>query len=214
MDSETGRLLDGLESEGLLDDTLVVVTADHGESLGEHGYFFDHGLNLFQPSVHVPLLMAFPGVLEPGSQVDELVETVDIMPTILELLGLGGVEDQQGDVIPLPGRARTVERSGVLQATAFSQTVEHSPGTPPTARFAVRQGRWKYISVPGTHQQELYDLGTDPGETINLVTDDRTRADSLATLMEDWLVRTEPFVAEKLDNPDILEQLKALGYLH
>ena len=84
-DSEIGRLLARLRSLGLAERTLVVFAADHGESLGEHGYT-GHGMRLYEPAVRVPLIASFPGRLRQGRRVKELVRLVDLMPTVLSLL--------------------------------------------------------------------------------------------------------------------------------
>ncbi|MCK6526300.1 sulfatase [Myxococcota bacterium] len=96
-DSWVGRLLQTLEAEGVLDSTLVVVTADHGESLTEHGYLFDHGLHLYDAEMRVPLLMRLPGKIAAGTRVPCQVRGVDIAPTITDLLGLGGLPSFRGD---------------------------------------------------------------------------------------------------------------------
>ena len=84
-DSEIGRLFARLRSLGLAERTLVVFAADHGESLGEHGYT-GHGMRLYEPAVRVPLIASFPGRLRQGRRVKELVRLVDLMPTVLSLL--------------------------------------------------------------------------------------------------------------------------------
>ncbi len=95
MDAEIGRLLDGLDSRGLTDDLLVVFTSDHGESLGEAGRW-SHG-HLDGPNLHVPLVFALPGRRGAGRRVAELVRSTDILPTILETLGIAPREKLDGE---------------------------------------------------------------------------------------------------------------------
>ena len=87
VDDEFGRLLDRLEEMGLLERTAVVLTADHGESLGEHDIYFTH-TGLYEPTIHVPLITYFPGAGRQGVQVREVVESIDIYPTVLEYFGI------------------------------------------------------------------------------------------------------------------------------
>ncbi len=83
VDAEVGRLLEALGASLVRDQTLVIVTSDHGESLGEHDYYFDHGEDLFDPSQRVPLLVAGPGV-RPGQRTELLASTLDVVPTVLD----------------------------------------------------------------------------------------------------------------------------------
>ncbi|MCA9580024.1 MAG: sulfatase-like hydrolase/transferase, partial [Myxococcales bacterium] len=87
VDDQLARLLAALEARGLDEDTLVVVTSDHGEDMGEHGVWFSHGWTLFDPALHVPLVLALPGGLPEGRRYEDLVQSVDVLPTVLALLG-------------------------------------------------------------------------------------------------------------------------------
>jgi arylsulfatase len=87
LDRQLGRLLDGIASRGLLDSTLVVLVADHGENLGEHGLLYRH-VGLFDTTTHVPLLVRWPGPARPGRRFDGLAQTIDLFPTLLAAAGL------------------------------------------------------------------------------------------------------------------------------
>src|SRR2546428_2763530 len=95
-DRAAGELLRALESMGLLASTIVVVTADHGESLGEHDYFFEHGAYLYEQTVRVPLIVSYPPSLPAGMVVESQARTIDIMPTVLDVAGLPIPRDLQG----------------------------------------------------------------------------------------------------------------------
>ena len=151
-DAQVGRLLDALERDGRLGETLVVVVGDHGEMLGEHGEQ-THGFFIYDAAVRIPLIVAGPGV--PGREVADQVRIVDVMPTVLELLGVPGPKAVQGtSLLPL---ARG-ERLGL---------VAHSESWYPRYHYgwselqSVQDGRFKYIRAP---RPELYDLAADPGE--------------------------------------------------
>jgi len=169
-DAHLGRLIALLGSRG--PDTLIVVTADHGEAFGEHGEI-THGLFVYDTTLRVPLVISGPGV-ERGRVVADPVSLVDVAPTLAALAGLGGFEadgavllplrDAGGDVLPL-------DRS--LYAESFAPLTDF--GWSPLR--TIRRGAWKYIAAP---QPELYDLKNDPDETRNLVDDQPSRAADLA----------------------------------
>ena len=102
-DAEVGHVLEALEHSAVRDQTLVLLASDHGESLGEHDYFFDHGENLFDPSLRIPLVLAGPGI-ERGRRSSELASTLDIVPTLLDALKVSYPPDLAG--VSLLGAAR------------------------------------------------------------------------------------------------------------
>jgi Flp pilus assembly protein TadD len=148
-----GRLLDQLQSAHQLDHTLVVVTADHGESLGEHGET-THGLFAYEATIHVPLILNGPSM--PFSVVDAPVAHADIAPTILDLVGAHVPAGLDGQTLVQPPPP---DRSIYFEALDANLTRAWAPLT------GVVQNRWKYIDLP---EPELYDLSTDPGELRNL----------------------------------------------
>ena len=166
-DAMVGTLLDRLRLAHQLDDTIIIVTADHGESLGEHGET-THGLFAYEATIHVPLIVSTPGAR--SEVVDAPVAHMDIAPTILDLVGTatpnhaGGSERQspsdqsfEGQSLvqaPLPGRPLYFE---ALDAWL---TRDWAP------LKGVVQGGWKYIDLP---EPELYDLSSDPAERRNLI---------------------------------------------
>ena len=204
-DREVGRLLDELEARGLADSTLVIVTADHGESLGEHGIFYEH-MGLYEPQIRVPLIIAVPG-LEPRV-VDTRVSTLDITPTIAELLGVALETPISGlSLVPLlEGRTTEALES---RALVHENAANHS--------VCVRSGRWKLIwpintehpILPG--EPELYDLEADPDELDNLAGRIPERVAELKPLVQPWIDLGPKPVSGELD-AETLAELRALGY--
>jgi arylsulfatase A-like enzyme len=158
VDVEIGRLLDGLAARGLLDHTLVIVTADHGEEQWDHGSFF-HGQSLYDELLHVPLLMRLPDGAYAGRVVSVPVRAVDLVPTIAEVLGLPAFPEFEG-VSLLPLIAHGTSPPGELFARAANVEFPY--------RFALRTPRYKLILTVETGREELYDLASDPGETRDL----------------------------------------------
>ncbi len=127
LDRQVGRLLDGIASRGLLDTTLVVLVADHGENLGEHGLLYRH-VGLFDTTTHVPLLVRWPGPPRPGRRFDGLVQTIDLFPTLLAAAGLP-VPPQDGiDLRRLSPATRTAALDGSTGVAGVGTGVGPGPG--------------------------------------------------------------------------------------
>ena len=182
LDEEVGAILAELERSGQTDNTIVIVTTDHGDQMLEHGLF---GKNVFfEDSVRIPLLVHWPGRIRPGVY-SELVEAVDLLPTVLELCGLPVPEHVQGrSFAPLvagqrslyePRRAQFSENIMPEVITNGEEGYFFIPGKGvggvrhPDAKM-IRTNRWKMNYYVG-HGGELYDLQADPGEWINLYDD-------------------------------------------
>jgi len=154
-DTHIGRVIQALEAGGRRDSTLVVLTSDHGESLGEHNYYFDHGNDLFNPSLRIPFVLSFPGMLPTGLRVAGAVSTLDLYPTILDLSRLSYPPELQGkSVLPLV-RGTTDE----LHDNLFFQNDQH--------QMAISNGRLKLIHDPQGDVFSLFDTYRDPAEREN-----------------------------------------------
>jgi len=170
LDRHLGDLLGALDKRGVLDNTLVIITSDHGEQLGEHG-LFDHGNSLYLPLIHVPLLISFPGRLTADFAVSEPVTLRDLPATVVDLVGLK-------DSSPFPGVSlrRYWDRSGDVDGARESPLLsELSPGFPRPAFYPVSKGEMKSLVVGQYHyivngdgREELYDFIADPSEINNL----------------------------------------------
>jgi len=218
-DHQLGRLLAAIDAEGLAARTLVVVTADHGEGLMQHGHM-GHGLHLYEEAVRVPLVFRWPGSLPAGALVPGPVEHLDLVPTVLDLLGLprgGGEIEGQSVAAALRGQAGTAgrdpRRTVFLQRRLYDTEVVsgfHVKGE----KFAVRAGRWKYIEAPEEQTRELYDLRSDPGETRNLFARQVATADLLARGIAGWRGRFDRNARARDDSSrEMQEALRALGYV-
>ena len=159
-DANIGRILDQLEAAGRLDDTLVIVTSDHGEEFGEHGRF-GHNKTLFEESIEVPLLVRLPGRVPAGVSYDDLVSLVDLAPTVLELVGFEREAEHWGRTLtPLFAGADLRPRVAPLEL-AFGRP---DPDKPRAAMEGLHAGDHKVIrNFPGT-KPVVFDLGADPLE--------------------------------------------------
>ena len=203
-DVQVGRLIDHLARAGRLDQTVVVVLGDHGESLGEHGEE-QHGFFVYDADIRIPLIIAGPGV--PTRVVGDQVRIVDVMPTVLQLLAVDVPKPVQGrSLLPLARGER-------LDQVALSETwyPRHHYGW--SELTSIRDGRHHFIAAP---RRELYDTQVDPGELHDLAAANPSRADALDRALHALLAQTSadrgPAAPRPVD-PDVEERLRSLGYV-
>ena len=176
-DAQLGRLLDALEADGRLGRTVVAVLGDHGELLGEHGEL-THGFFVYDSAVRIPLVVAAPG-LAPRVVKDQ-VRIVDVMPTLLELLGLRAPPAVQGtSLLPLARGER-------LNLMALSESWFPRFHYGWSELQAIQDERFKLIRAP---RRELYDLERDPLETADLAAFDPRRVETLERALEELIGR-------------------------
>lgn len=206
MDEQVGRLLDGLDRQGLSSRTLVVVIGDHGESLGEHGEM-THGVFLYDSTTHVPLIIAGPDV-PAGKVIDDQVRSIDLMPTIMEFLNLSpGAEAQGVSLWPLIREGRRVRSNYAYLETLYPRTYMGW-----SELRAMRTDTFKLIIAP---HPELYNLERDPSETDNLISRFPADADTLQKKI--WEVAGTGARQEKVStspmDPETRQELESLGYV-
>ncbi len=205
-DSQVGRLIHFLKSKGLYANTLIVLSGDHGESLGEHGEK-THGFFIYNATLHVPFIIHLPGVARPRV-VPDLVNLADLMPTVLQALKIDVPTQVQGqDLLPLM-KAKESEESRSLYAETFLPRLHFNW----SELRGVETENYHFIDAP---KPELYDLTKDPGETHNLFAEKKAVAEvmraRLAKLIQ--LYSAGPELAEKTGlDPALMERLKSLGY--
>jgi len=164
IDYEVGNLLRKLDELGIKNNTIIIITADHGEEFYEHGYFL-HGRTLYQELIHVPLIIYYPKEFK-AKRIKEIVSTIDIFPTVLDVLDMEIPDDIDGvSLLPLINNPRNYDREYV-KSELFGL-----PGYETEQQIAVFHGDWKLIEVKPeveTIPSGLYNLRTDPKEQKNL----------------------------------------------
>jgi arylsulfatase A-like enzyme/tetratricopeptide (TPR) repeat protein len=199
-DAIVGELFDRLRARGLYDRSIVIVTSDHGEGLGDHGED-QHSILLYVEAVRVPLLVKLPRSLLGGRTVETPASLVDIAPTVLDLLGIDR---------PLGGRGVSLRRlveGDAPERTLYGETLYPRIQLGWSELKSVTDGRWHYIHSP---RPELYDLAADPHEKRDLITQEPSRAGALRAELarvpkgEDTMGAADPAAAERL---------AALGYV-
>ena len=188
MDDAIGRLLDFLQAEGLGESTLVIYMGDNGFTWGEHGLIDKR--NFYEPSVRVPMLAYCPELIPAGRTVEEMVQNIDVAPTIMAACGLAKAPQMCGEsFLPLlKGGTAADWRKRIYYEYYWEYAFPQTPTV-----FGVRTDRYKYIRYHGIWDtNEFFDLQEDPYETVNLI--DRPELQdtirSLANDLYDWLETT------------------------
>jgi len=201
-DDELARLFSFLRVQGLMETVLLVVTSDHGEEFLDHGDVL-HGHTVYQEVLHVPLLMRGPGVPR-GRRVSAPVSLVDVVPTVLGVLGSPVPPAVEGvDLAPLWGADGPRE-----ERVLFSHAVNGAEVT-----LAARERRYKLHYDVRSGRHALYDLERDPAERVDVAGERAEVTDRLLAHLERYRdTKTEGEVIRQLE-PDVAEKLRKLGYL-
>lgn len=186
VDAEIQKILDLLAERGLSDDTVVIITADHGEAFGEHGRS-GHGWSVYDEEIRVPLILHYPARYPGGQRVKAQVRLVDLVPTVLDIVGLAVPDQCEGlSLLRLvrstgAGGADTDGRRHTFPTWVAYSSTSMRDRVLPTA--SLRTARWKLIVEPPTGLLSAFDLKADPGERASLRPSDAAPLDSLlATL--------------------------------
>ena len=205
VDFEIGRLLAGLAELGVLDNTMLVLAGDHGEGLGEHGEQ-THSLLIYDATLHTPLIFTLPQLRSSGKVVDRQVCNVDIVPTVLDLLGIGATTAVDGVSLCRGPEARS---AGIF-IESLSPRVLH--GWSPL--FGIRTQDAKYIHAP---RPEYYDLKRDPKELDNQLASHPEQVAKLAKELEGHIGKDlygERALAQMVEmDEETTRKLAALGYI-
>jgi N-acetylglucosamine-6-sulfatase len=170
VDDGVGRIVDALDRRGILDETFILFTSDNGFFYGEHGLSIERRLP-YEESIRTPFIVRYPGVAKAGSRLEELVVSVDIAPTVLDVAGVPIGDHIQGRslVSLLQGKATDWRRSAFIEFYTYENPF---PWLLDMDYRAIRTDRYKYIHwMQHPDENELYDLVEDPYETRNLIGD-------------------------------------------
>jgi len=226
LDHKIGELFGFLKRISLLDDTILIITSDHGENFGEHG-LMEHRYCLYDTLLRVPLIIRYPEYFKAGLKVQSLVQTLDIFPTIVEMLGSGDgvVEKQFQGLSLLPSALEPKCRNFAVSEYLIPQITQEINPKYDLSEFdrslrCIRTPKWKFIwSSDG--KCELYDLIDDPGETKNVIYEKSSKAKELQEVMTIWdrensnlkeMDLSKRLAGHELDR-EITKRLRSLGYL-
>jgi arylsulfatase A-like enzyme len=209
VDRQVERLMAVLEAHDLIDNTLVVLTADHGEGLMEH-MEATHGYFLYDSTIRIPLIFSCPGVIPRGKVVEGTIRTIDLMPTLIDLFHLEMPDGIQG--ISFKGQLLGDESPEPVDS--YFETYYGRAFLGWSELKGVQWNEWKYIQAP---KPELYNLTEDPGERVNLV-DERPEVTSMMKDKLDTIESTYSGASVNMArsvpmDPEHKELLESLGYL-
>jgi len=237
LDYRIGELLRKLESLGRYDNTLIILTSDHGENLGEHN-LIDHQFSVHETLLKIPLILRYPEYISAGIRVDSPVQIVDVFPTIISLLSQVTESENQLDLSKLAEQTKAqiqgIDLMDILKGNAEHEIIcseyytpgmyldklrEKYPGVTFSHLegdlFSIRKGDYKLI-VRSEGERILYNIRRDPREMTNLIETTPEVADTLNSLLTQWLksLRHEPHFIEKpsLDS-ETKYKLESLGYI-
>jgi len=224
MDAEIGRLIERLEQLGIDDDTLIVFMSDHGEEFLEHGRHF-HGNNAYGEMLNVPLMMWWPGVI-PAGRSDEVVQSIDVLPTVLDLVRVAALDQAQGQsLVPLMAQTEAPSRLGWVSRPAFAERATPEDDSMPAEQqidsLVIVADGWKLIKnsrrPEGWPEFELYDYENDPMDQVNVAEDHSDVVAGLAAELDAWHQRALAARVEEATDAELSPaeeaRLRALGYI-
>jgi len=217
-DHGLGVMIDALQKADLMEKTVIAVTADHGESLGEHNYFFEHGDFGSQPEIHVPLVLYAQDLIPAGKRIHSTISSIDVAPTLLELLQISYKNHLSGkSLIPLIKGSENQDR------ICMGETDEsfHQENTRREVRGLGGRWRWlvlgqyKLTDIPranGTSDRHLYDLKTDPQEANDCSNTHSEIVRKMSPMLDVFVKESlKPGEHYELTDED-REKLRSLGY--
>lgn len=206
MDQEIGRIIRTLEEEGEMETTLVILSGDHGEALGEKREI-DHGLFIYEPTLRVPLIFCLPPAHSRPLVIDSRVRIIDILPTALDLLDIRIPKGISGQSLVPHLRGRKTK-----DFSSYAETFYPRDNLGWSELYGLVDGRWKYIRAP---KPELYDLSGDPAEEKNLITSETEIASDLSRKLEAMVAGGEGGApgSERRVSSEEAQRLRSLGYI-
>lgn len=214
-DREVNKVLDQLQYQGIDSKTLVIIMSDHGEGLGQHGWM-QHGMHLYDEETRIPLMLRLPGVIPENLRQEATVESIDLAPTILDLLGIDPEQGFSGlSLVPMIKDPEKAAGHKVFLERRLYETERLLGVDLKGNKFGLRDGALKYIWAPEEKTSELYNLEQDPGELENLI----DQHSDLSRAMQDTIGRwkkeqdTGHETPKQLVDPDAREKLRSLGYI-
>ncbi|MEJ2722586.1 MAG: sulfatase-like hydrolase/transferase, partial [bacterium] len=210
VEAHIARILDWLEQSGQLDETLVVFTSDHGEEFYEH-HGWNHGSSAFTEQLRVPLIMQARGLIPAGRRIEEPTRHVDVVPTILDVVGIECPAEVQGrSLLPM------IEGMRLPPVPVYTEVYPLRP--PDCSIFSIvdRTNKLIHVTLGDASATMLFDLSADPGEHDNLAGKAPAGVDSLDVKMETWdriAHQLTPASSEIPIDSRRLKMLKSLGYI-
>jgi arylsulfatase A-like enzyme len=214
VDDQVGEILNVLASKGLKESTLIAFTSDHGDHLGDHRLLHKSGVTFYDICVRVPYIISYPPLFPPGVVCENLVETIDLPPTFLDVAGISKPVSMQGrSLVGLAeGNIKDWRDDAFSEIDLRLNPRMHGPHDPDSRDYVamICTREWKYIHFPNLGIGELYDLVNDPHELDNLFynTDYAPRvAEMRLRLLNRYMLNQQPYIGE--NTPTFREHYQA-----
>ena len=219
-DENIGRFLSYLKNSGLYDDSLIIITSDHGEEFNEHGSFL-HWQIYFRPNLHVPLIIHIPSFKKTPVKITNLVRSIDLLPTILDSAELPAHQGAQGkSLLPLVRQRKGFINIFVRAITALFKKgpkvsfAEQQPSRHLHYRSIITDDGYQLIGAPYSQQIKLFNLKKDPLARNNIYKDNKDKAEKLLSQLNETYSRQQDQETARPSLDDrIREQLQVLGYI-
>lgn len=204
VDDQLGVVFAEMKRLNLYDNTIIIFTSDHGESMGEHDFYFVHGDNLYDELLKVPLIIRYKSIGE-NKVINTQVQSIDIMPTILDVIGIKMPKQIVGQSLLLLSKKGKYE-----DKYALSELVNGG-----SEMESIRTGNWKLIYSAKQDRYELYNLEDDPGELKNLANTDKIQTEFLRRELHNWMKKAQSKIAtqKKVLDETSQRKLQSLGYV-
>ncbi len=209
MDAQLGRLLASLSEFGLRENTIIVAAADHGESLGEHGYYYDHGRYVYEQSMHVPLIVAAPpgfgGLTGRGSETyADIIPLVSMFDFLVANLAPADAEGESGQPKAAPSTNDIVFGESFEDESNYRMVVARADDEAPA---------YKLILDARTGEVRLYDLSSDAGESENLAPERPAITRALLRALEEHFAAQPALPSGAPSDAEMMKKLRSLGYM-
>lgn len=221
LDHHVGRLIEGLRQAGIVDNAIIVVTSDHGESLWDNAPWFDHGHTTVQSVIHAVGILRLPGARHGGTRIAVPVSTLDWMPTVLAYAGLAAPPGIDGRAIDLSGAApRVGPRDLFCEATKPFRVEREGEWYNAQKEHCIRSEDYKFVYSPHANTRALFNVADDPYDHNNLLDAPTPEIEKLAAELEARLAAWHASAAPKASGFDQTneketnEKLEALGYVN
>ncbi len=214
IDRHVRKVIDAVPSHRR-EDLLIALTSDHGESLGEHKYYFDHGHFLWDNETRVPLILHSPKLVREPAVVREAVRLLDLAPTLLDAAGIRPPAHFEGETILGVLEGSIEPRISISEASKPWDVEVPEEWQNRYKAKSVRTQDWKYVLLPAVGRKGLYDLGADPAELRNVYKDNPEEVHRLEDLLAEWMKEKDPGfqMGDLTTNDEVRKKLEALQYV-
>lgn len=214
IDKNLGKLIKHLTKTGQMDNTIFVITSDHGEILGEYEYlgkkYRGHAPLAYELTLKVPLIFSGPGIRKSGNMLKRTFRHIDLMPTIISMAGIDAIAYKHIEGEDLSGFLQEDKGAGE-EPYIYAETIHPTTKGEPEWRVMIK-GKWKFVFKPQSKEEILYDLEKDPTEKQNVISSNEGKAAELREVLLN-IMKNDKIITDESQNPEVRKALESLGYM-